>query len=125
MFFYHHIGLSIDICTHLRLKSVCVQAFENRYECHKKSAVDNLSYFSLSRKIARSVGVLLSLGKDLLLESVWLGETKSDLVGGELVIAVHNAVKLVLHGIFIEWVQHNFLVFLTVKGNSDGFSSDV
>ena len=72
-----------------------------------------------------SFSVLVSLGKDLLLESVWLGETKSDLVGGELVIAVHDGIKLVLHSILVQWVEHDLLVFLSVKGNSDGFSSDV
>ena len=59
------------------------------------------------------------------MEAVWLGETESDLVGGELVIAVHNGIKLVLHGVFVEWVKLNLLVFLTVKGNSDGFTGDV
>jgi len=65
------------------------------------------------------------LGEDLLLESIWLGETKGDLVGGELVIAVHDSIKFVLHGFFIQWVQLDFLVFLTVKGDSDSFSGDV
>jgi hypothetical protein len=63
--------------------------------------------------------------KDLLLEVVWLGETESDLMGGELVIAVHNGINLVLHGVFVEWLKLSLLVFLTVKGNSDGFTSDV
>ena len=63
--------------------------------------------------------------KDLLLELVWLRESKGDLVGGQLVVAMHDGVKLVLHGIFVKWVKLNFLVLLTVKGNSDGFGSDV
>jgi len=65
------------------------------------------------------------LGKDLLLEAVWLGETKSDLMGGKLVIAVHNGIDLVFHVVFVEWVKLDLLVFLTIKGNSDRFSSDV
>ena len=63
--------------------------------------------------------------KDLLLELVWLRESKGDLVGSQLVVAMHDGVKLVLHGIFVKWVKLNFLVLLTVKGNSDGFGSDV
>jgi hypothetical protein len=65
------------------------------------------------------------LGKDLLLETIWLGETKSDLVGGKLVIAMHNGIKLVFHVFLVQWIKLNFLVLLTVKGNSDGFSGDV
>lgn len=78
-----------------------------------------------SNRNGSSCRVLLSLLEDLLLELVWLRESKSNLVGGELVVAVHDGVKLVLHGIFVEWVKLNLLVLLTVKGNSDGFSSDV
>ena len=63
--------------------------------------------------------------KDLLLELVWLRESKGNLVGGQLVVAMHDGVKFVLHGIFVKWVKLNFLVLLTVKGNSDGFGSDV
>ena len=72
-----------------------------------------------------SCRVLLSLLEDLLLELVWLRESEGNLVGGQLVVAVHDGVKLVLHGIFVKWVKLNFLVLLTVKGNSDGFGSDV
>ena len=63
--------------------------------------------------------------KDLLLELVWLRESKGNLVGGQLVVAMHDGIKLVLHGIFVKWVKLNLLVLLTVKGNSDGFGSDV
>ena len=65
------------------------------------------------------------MGKDLLLELVWLRESKGNLVGGELVVAVHDSVKLAVHGIFVQWVKFDLLVLLTVKGNSDGFGSDV
>ena len=40
-------------------------------------------------------------------------------------VAVHNGVNLALHGVFIQWVELNLLVFLSVKSNSDGFGSDV
>ena len=46
-------------------------------------------------------------------------------MGGELVVAVHNGVKFVIHGVFVQWVKLNLLVFLAVKGNSDGFGSNV
>ena len=59
------------------------------------------------------------------MELVWLRESKGNLVGSQLVVAMHDGVKLVLHGIFVKWVKLNLLVLLTVKGNSDGFGSDV
>ena len=62
---------------------------------------------------------------DLLLEHGWLGETKSDLVGGKLVVAVGDGVDLALHGLLVEWIKINLLVLSTVKGNSDCLSSDV
>ena len=93
---------------------------------HSKSAIDDVSnYVSINDRFDCSFSILVSLGKNLLLESVWLGETKSDLVGGELMVAVHNGIKLVLHSILIEWVHHDLLVLSTVKGNSDGFSGNV
>ena len=55
----------------------------------------------------------------------WLGVSKSNLVGGELVVAVHNGVKLVVHGVLVQWVEVDLGVLLTVHGNSGGFSSDV
>ena len=72
-----------------------------------------------------SFSVLVSLRKDLLLESVWLRETKSNLVSGQLMVAVHDGINLVLHSILVQWVEHNLLVFLSVKGNSGGFSGDM
>ena len=59
------------------------------------------------------------------MEAVWLGETKSDLMGGKLVIAVHNGIKLVVHNLLIEWVKEDLGVLLAIHGNSGGFTSDV
>lgn len=66
-----------------------------------------------------------SLGDDLLLVKSWLGVTESDLVGGELVIAVHNGIKLGVHNFLIEWVKEDLGVLLAIHGNSGGFTSDV
>jgi len=63
--------------------------------------------------------------EDLLLELVWLRESKSNLVGGELVVAVHNGIKLGVHGVLVQWVKLNLLVLLSVKRNSGGLGSDV
>ena len=46
-------------------------------------------------------------------------------MGSELVVAVHDGVELVVHSVFVQWIKLNLLVLLTVKGNSDGFGSDV
>jgi len=59
------------------------------------------------------------------LELVWLRESKSNLVGGELVVAVHNGIKLGVHGVLVQWVKLNLLVLLSVKRNSGGLGSDV
>ena len=72
-----------------------------------------------------SFSVLVSLRKDLLLERIWLRETKSNLVGSQLMVAVHDGINLVFHSILVQWVEHNLLVFLSVKGNSSGFSGDM
>ena len=67
----------------------------------------------------------MSLGNDLLLVKSWLGVTKGDLVGGELVIAVHNGIELVVHNLLVEWVKEDLGVLLTIHGDSGGFTSDV
>jgi len=54
-----------------------------------------------------------------------LGESKSNLVGGEFVVAVGDGINLVLHDFSVEWVEEDLLVLLSVKGDSDGFSGDV
>ena len=53
-----------------------------------------------------------------LLELVWLRESKSNLVGGELVVAVHDGIKLSFHSILVQWVEHDLLVFLSIKRQS-------
>lgn len=55
----------------------------------------------------------------------WLGVSEGDLVGGELVIAVHDGVELVVHNLLVEWVKEDLGVLLAIHGNSGGFSSDV
>ena len=37
----------------------------------------------------------------------WLGVSKSDLVGGKSVIAVHDGIELVVHDLLIKWVEEN------------------
>ena len=56
--------------------------------------------------------------KNLLLESGWLGETKSNLVGGELVVAVSDGIKSSFHRFSVEWVKVNSLVSVAVHANS-------
>lgn len=71
----------------------------------------------------------LSLGvsrvDDLLLEHGWLGETESDLMGGELVVAVGDSANSALHDLSVQWVEENFLVLLAVVGHSHGSAVDV
>lgn len=78
-----------------------------------------------NRGVSASCRVLLSLGQNLLLELIWLGESESDLVGGQLVVAVHDGINLAIHGILVQWIKLNLLVLLSVKGNSDRLGSDV
>ena len=66
-----------------------------------------------------------SLVDDLLLEDGWLGETKSDLVGGQLLVDVGNSVHLVLHKGLVQWVKENLLLSLSIEGDSHGLSGDV
>ena len=46
-------------------------------------------------------------------------------MGGELVIAVHDGVNLVVHDLLVEWVEENLGVLLALHGDSGGFSGDV
>lgn len=55
---------------------------------------------------------------DFLLENGWLGETKSNLVSGELVVAVGDSVKLVLHDLSVEWVEVDSLVSVAINAYS-------
>jgi len=67
----------------------------------------------------------LSVGDDLLLVQGWLGVSKSDLMGGKLMVAVHDSINLVVHDILVQWVEVDFGVLFAIHGNSGGFSSDV
>jgi len=59
------------------------------------------------------------------LESSWLGEAKSDFVSCKLVVAVGDGVDLGLHNVLVEWIKEDLLVLLSVKGDSNSFSSNV
>lgn len=72
----------------------------------------------------RSLFLVGSGLNNLLLEVSWLGEADGNLLGGELVIAVDNSVYLALHLGLVKWVQVDFLVLLTVEGDSGSSSSD-
>merc|ERR1712139_530292 len=73
-----------------------------------------------------SVILLASSGvKDLLLEDGGLRETESDLVGSQLVVAVSDGGNLVLHEVFVQWVEVDLLVLLSVKSNADSSSGNV
>ena len=67
----------------------------------------------------------LSVRDDLLLVQSWLGVADGDLMGGQLMVAVHNGVDLVVHDILVQWVEEDFGVLFAVHGHSGRFSSDV
>ena len=67
----------------------------------------------------------MSLSDDLLLEQGWLGVAEGDLVGGQLVVAVHDGIQLVVHNLLVEWVEEDLGVLLAIHGNSGGLTSDV
>lgn len=69
--------------------------------------------------------LLGSLIEDLLLEGSGLGETKSDLVSGQLVVAVGDGGQSVQHHFLVEWVKENLVVLLSIGGDSGGSSGDV
>lgn len=73
---------------------------------------------------SRSLFLVGSGLNNLLLEVSWLGEADGNLLGGELVIAVDNSVYLALHLNLVKWVQIDFLVLLTIEGDSGSSSSD-
>ena len=61
---------------------------------------------------------LLSLFNDLLLEDSWLGETKSNLVGCEFMVAVGDGIKSALHHFSVEWVEVDSLVSMAIDADS-------
>ena len=68
---------------------------------------------------------LLSLLESLLLEQSWLGETESDLVGGQLVVAVNDGSEFAVHDLLVKWVQEHLLVLLSIDVNPNSSSGDV
>ena len=80
-----------------------------------------------TRDVKRGCSLLgpLSLLEGLLLEQSWLGETKSDLVSGQLVVAVSDGGDLALHDLLVKWIQEDLLVLLTIKVDSHSSSGDV
>ena len=48
-----------------------------------------------------------------------------DFVSGKLVVAVSDGGNLVLHDLFIKWIQVNLLGFLSIDIDSHTTSSDV
>lgn len=61
---------------------------------------------------------LLSLFNDLLLEDRWFGETKSNLVGGEFMVAMSDGIKSAFHGLSVEWVKVDSLVSVAIDADS-------
>lgn len=46
-------------------------------------------------------------------------------MSGELVVDVGDGLKLVLHGLSVEWVEVDLLLLLSVQVDSDGPAGDV
>lgn len=106
--------------------------------CHSDIDVLSTNYFLLICCLSNKIwllqkghwyqwqrSVLGSGVNDLLLEVGWLGESESDLVGGELVVAVGDGSASGFHGLSVEWVEEDLSVSSSVKGDSGGLSSDV
>ena len=72
-----------------------------------------------------SLTLLVSLVNDLLLEGSGLRETKRDLVGGELVVAVDDGIESILHLGDIKGVKQNDLLLSAIGLESHGSLSDV
>ena len=55
----------------------------------------------------------------------WLAESKSNLVGGELVVAMGDGGASAFHDFLIKWVEEDLGVSSSVHGNSGCLSGDV
>ena len=55
----------------------------------------------------------------------WLGESKSNLVGGELMVAMGDGRGSAFHDFLIKWIEEDLGVSSSVKGDSGGLSCDV
>jgi len=75
--------------------------------------------------VTLSLALLVSLVNDLLLERSGLRETKRDLVGGELVVAVDDGIESILHLGNIEGVEQNDLLLSAIGLETHGSLSDV
>ena len=60
-----------------------------------------------------------------MLEDGWLGETKGDLMGGQLLVDMGDGVNLALHEGLVQWVEEHLLLSLTIEAHSKGFAGDV
>ena len=60
----------------------------------------------------------MSLFNDLLLENGRLGETESNLVSGELVVAMGDSIKLSLHELSVEWIEVDSLMSVAINADS-------
>lgn len=67
----------------------------------------------------------MSLVDNLLLEGIRLGETKRNLVGSELMVAIDDGIEPVLHLSNIEGVEQDDLLLSTVRLHAEGSLSDV
>jgi hypothetical protein len=81
-----------------------------------------MSSHAFCLKLAYSL--LCSLVEDLLLEGSGLGEANSDLVGGQLVVAVSNGGQSVEHDFSVKWVKEDLVVLLAIGSDSGGSSGD-
>lgn len=72
-----------------------------------------------------SLSLLVSLVNDLLLEGSGLRETKRNLVGSELVVAVDDGIESILHLGNIEGVEQNNLLLSAISLHAEGSLSDV
>lgn len=55
----------------------------------------------------------------------WLAESKSDLVGSKLVVAVGDGSGSGLHDFLVKWVEEDLGVSSSIEGNSGGLTSDI
>jgi len=52
------------------------------------------------------------------LENGRLGETESNLVSGELVVAMGDGIEFLLHDLSVEWVKVDSLVSVAINADS-------
>ena len=52
------------------------------------------------------------------MEKGWLGESESNLVGGQFVIAMDEGIDFTFNDILIEWVDEDFLLLSSISSDS-------